>query len=152
MDAQDFRSLQEAYMDVVEGAAGNVAVTTGLYTYTPDASHFYVITGIVQGSTSAFVLTPRKGSDIVDYTQTTNIDPVNGLEFKVYPNPFNDRIFIDNANKLTRAVVCNIAGQRVIDVEYPGREIRTANLVSGVYVVTLFTEDGIVGTERVIKK
>ena len=25
MDAQDFRSLQEAYMDVVEGAAGNVA-------------------------------------------------------------------------------------------------------------------------------
>ena len=134
------------------GAAGNVAVTTGLYTYTPDASHFYVITGIVQGSTSAFVLTPRKGSDIVDYTQTTNIDPVNGLEFKVYPNPFNDRIFIDNANKLTRAVVCNIAGQRVIDVEYPGREIRTANLVSGVYVVTLFTEDGIVGTERVIKK
>ena len=72
--------------------------------------------------------------------------------FKVYPNPFNDHITIDNNDKLTRVVVVNIAGQRVIDIEYPNREIRTANLVSGVYVISLYTEDGIAKSERIIKR
>ena len=90
-------------------------------------------------------------SDIVDLT-ITEVDPVPTVEFSVYPNPFNNYITIENHDKLTRAVVTNIAGQRVIDVEYPGSEIRTANLVSGVYVISLFTDDGIAKTERIVKR
>jgi hypothetical protein len=90
-------------------------------------------------------------SDIVDLGATpANIIP--GVEFKVYPNPFNDRITIENHSKLTRVLVTNIAGQRVLDIEYPTREIRTANLVSGVYVVSMFTENGIAKTERIVKR
>jgi uncharacterized protein YceK len=84
----------------------------------------------------------------------TGIDKglVDGIEFKVYPNPFNDHIKIDNFDKLTRVVVTNIAGQRVLDIEYPSYEIRTGNLVTGVYVVTLITDDTIVKSERIIKR
>jgi len=82
----------------------------------------------------------------------TSVDPDLANTFKVYPNPFNDHITIDNNDKLTRVVVVNIAGQRVIDIEYPNREIRTANLVSGVYVISLYTEDGIAKSERIIKR
>jgi hypothetical protein len=113
--------------------------------------HFYNVTGIVNGRLDAFKLEPRMESDVVDITAT----PVeNELEntFKVYPNPFNAQITIDNNEKLTRVVISNIAGQRVIDIEYPTREIRTANLVSGIYVVSLYTESGIVKTERMIKR
>jgi hypothetical protein len=39
-----------------------------------------------------------------------------------------------------------------MDVEYPSYEIRTANLVSGVYVVSMFTEDGLAKTERIVKR
>jgi len=77
---------------------------------------------------------------------------IPNIQFKVYPNPFNDYIKIDNADKLTRVVISNIAGQSVIDVMYPGQEVRTPNLVSGVYIATLFTEDGIVKTERIVKR
>ncbi len=83
--------------------------------------------------------------------KTGNKDIVT-VNFKVYPNPFNDRIMIDNNDKLTRVIVSNIAGQRVIDIEYPGHEIRTANLVSGVYIISLYTEDGRAKTERMIKR
>jgi hypothetical protein len=86
-------------------------------------------------------------------TTTTAVDPVFGaVDYNVYPNPFNDRIFIDNNDKLTRVVVSNIAGQRVIDVEYPQHEIRTGALVSGLYFVNMFTESGIVKTSKMIKK
>ncbi|WP_319592275.1 T9SS type A sorting domain-containing protein [uncultured Draconibacterium sp.] len=95
-----------------------------------------------------------------DWTFTTGEDWATGvtplepetLEFKVYPNPFNDFIRIDNADKLDRVVVSNIAGQRILDIEYPSYEIRTGNLVTGVYVVTLISNDEIVKSERIIKR
>ena len=83
----------------------------------------------------------------------TDVNDINNeLEFAVYPNPFNDFIRIDNADKLDRVVVSNIAGQRILDIEYPSYEIRTGNLVTGVYVVTLISNDEIVKSERIIKR
>jgi len=99
----------------------------------------------------AFKIEPRMASDIVDLT-LTDINPVPVIAFKVYPNPFSEYIQIDNNDKLVRAVIINIAGQKVMDIEYPENRIRTANLVSGVYVISLFTEDGIAKTERIIKR
>lgn len=97
--------------------------------------------------------------DIGAWTFTTGPDvatPVapefETFEFKVYPNPFNDRIMIDNNEKLVRVVISNIAGQRVIDVEYPEHIIRTGDLVSGMYIVSMFTEEGIAKTSKIIKK
>jgi hypothetical protein len=90
-------------------------------------------------------------SDIVDLGATP-APIISGVEFKVYPNPFNEKITIENYSKLTRVLVTNIAGQRVLDIEYPTREIRTANLVSGVYVVSMFTESGLAKTERIVKR
>jgi len=128
-----------------------VLVNDWMYAYKPVKGQYYTVTGVVNGRLDAFKIEPRMVSDIIDL-KTTDIAPVVTVEFKVYPNPFNDHIIIENNDKLTRLVVSNIAGQRVIDVEYPGNEIRTANLVSGVYVISLFTEDGIAKTERMIKR
>ncbi len=133
----------------------SVVVNNWLYAYDTDsiiAGNFYNVTGVVNGKLNAFTLEPRMEEDIVDITKTTPavITP-ESVEFKVYPNPFNDYIYIDNYDKLTRVVISNIAGQRVMDIEFPTREIRTENLVSGVYVVSMFTEDGRAKTERIIK-
>lgn len=132
----------------------NNIITIGKYmfTYTPDAGDFYNVTGIVNGALDLFRLDPRKVADVVNITKTTDVPVVDAIDFKVYPNPFNNELNIDNHDKLSRVTVTNIAGQRVLDVQYPERVIRTANLVSGVYIVTLFTEDGIVKSERIVKR
>ncbi len=129
----------------------NVIVNDWLFAYEPVEGNFYNVTGIVNTRLEAYKLEPRMESDIEDLT-ATSAPIVQGAEFKVYPNPFNDRIYIDNNDKLTRVVISNIAGQRVLDMEYPTREIRTANLVSGVYVVSMFTENGLAKTERIVKR
>jgi len=121
-----------------------------MYTYTPVAGHYYDVTGIVNGANLR--LDPRKLADVVDLSETTDISVIDAIDFKVYPNPFNTELNIDNYDKLTRVTLTNIAGQRVIDVQYPERVIRTANLVSGVYVVTLFNESGIVKSDRIVKR
>ncbi len=84
-------------------------------------------------------------------TVTDVVDLVN-VDFKVYPNPFNNFIRIDNSEKLDRVIISNIAGQRIMDIENPTHEIRTGNLVTGVYVVTLISNDEIVKSERIIKR
>jgi large repetitive protein len=132
-------------------AASMVAVNKWMYTYTPVAGNFYNVAGIVNGRLSDYKLEPRMASDITDLT-ATNAPVVSAVDFKVYPNPFNDRISIDNHDKLTRVVITNIAGQKVMDVQFPEREIRTANLISGVYVISLFTEDGMVKSDRIVKR
>jgi hypothetical protein len=129
----------------------NITVNDWMYKAVPVAGHFYDVTGIVNGRLDAFKLEPRMESDVVDLT-TTGVNPNYESDFKVYPNPFNNQITIDSNDKLTRVVISNIAGQRVIDIEYPNREINTANLVSGIYVISLYTESGIAKTERMIKK
>jgi methionine-rich copper-binding protein CopC len=128
-----------------------VAVNKWFYTYTPVAGTYYNVAGIVNGRYSDYKLEPRMASDITDLTDT-NAPVVPVVDFKVYPNPFNDRISIVNHDKLTRVVITNIAGQRVMDVQFPESEIRTANLVSGVYVISLFTEDGMVKSDRIVKR
>lgn len=117
-------------------------VNDWLYAYEPTEGNFYDVTGIINGMNDDYKLEPRMESDIVDLTATP-ADMISGdLELNVYPNPFNQYIRIENNHKVARAVISNIAGQRVLDVKYPDAEIRTAKLVSGVYVVSLFTEDG----------
>ena len=101
---------------------------------------------------SNYRMEPRMASDITDITVETGINGGSKVEFKVYPNPFSNYINIENAERLSRVVVTNIAGQRVMDVQYPERRISTSNLVNGVYVISLFTEDGIVKSDRIVKR
>ena len=131
--------------------ANNALVNDWLYFATVTKGNYYDVTGIVNARLDNYKLEPRIESDVKDLT-VTKVDPELANTFKVYPNPFNDQITIDNNEKLTRVVISNIAGQRVIDIEYPTREIRTANLVSGIYVISLYTENGIAKTERMIKR
>jgi hypothetical protein len=88
----------------------------------------------------------------VNYTSVNSGAELEDITFSVYPNPFSSFIRIDNYDKLTRVVLTNIAGQRVLDIEYPSYEIRTGNLVTGVYVVTLIADGEIVKSERIIKR
>jgi hypothetical protein len=131
----------------------NVNVNDWFYTYDAlVAGNFYNVAGVVNARMSNYRMEPRMESDIYDITVETDIPVISAADYKVYPNPFNDVINIDNSDKLSRVIITNIAGQRVMDVQYPERTVSTSNLVSGVYVISLFTEDGMVKSDRIVKR
>ena len=82
----------------------------------------------------------------------TSAPEIAHSNFKLYPNPFNNELNIDNHNKLSRVIITNIAGQRVMDIQFPERTISTSNLVSGVYIVTMVTNEGTTQSERIVKR
>ena len=153
------KSARALAVDITTGAwvihtedSIDIVVNDWLFSYTPTIGNLYNVSGVINGQGNNYKLEPRKDVDVVDLTTSSVYQTLINEQFKVYPNPFNDKIYIDNSDKLTRVVVINIAGQRVIDVEYPGHEIRTDNLVSGIYVVSMFTENGISKTVKIVKK
>ena len=84
---------------------------------------------------------------------TPVVDIENGsLEFKVYPNPFVDYVNVENASKLSKIVVTNIAGQTVKEVVNPTQRIQLNELRSGVYFVSLYDGNTVIKTAKVIKR
>jgi hypothetical protein len=135
---------------VYDAAVGGLDKATE-YFVTVNAGAFEDMTGnAFAGVTANTTWTFTTGADFA----TGVPDPVDGsLEFKVYPNPFVDNVNVDNADKLSRIIITNVAGQRVKDIVSPTSVVKLGDLNSGLYFITLITKDGAVAkTERIIKK
>ncbi len=127
----------------------SVIVSSRLYAFSPVADNVYDVTGVVTFRDSVYRIEPRMEADV---SFVTSVDLTPDVSFNVYPNPFNNYIKISNNNKLTRVIISNIAGQRVIDVTDPTAEISTSQLISGVYIINMFSEDKLVKTSRIVKQ
>jgi hypothetical protein len=79
---------------------------------------------------------------------TTGVESDILSNLKVYPNPFNDNIFISLADKVSRVIITNITGQVVMDVPLHSPQISTSHLSKGVYLVIFYANNG----ERVVRK
>ena len=74
-------------------------------------------------------------------------------DVKLYPVPSNNTVTIESPVDLSRIVVSNIVGQVIQTIENPTQlqTISVANYATGVYMVTLFDNNGNSTTQRLIK-
>jgi hypothetical protein len=69
----------------------------------------------------------------------------------VYPNPATATIFVPSA-QVWRAVVSDMAGRAVIEKLHPS-QIDISKLASGVYIVSLFDDNGkLIASQKVTKR
>jgi hypothetical protein len=121
----------------------------------------YVFTGIYAGTYNYAIY--KEGYDLVEGAVTvTNADVVEpitliitGLNTNIltglstYPNPFSNQITISNPLLVSRMVVANLVGQVVMDVRTNGAAtVETANLSTGIYLVTFEAANG----DRIVRK
>ena len=82
-----------------------------------------------------------------------NIDEYEETACKVYPNPANDRLYIEAGTEINEVVVYDIYGRRQV-TETPSRQgnvaIDVENLKAGIYFVKINTEKGNI-VKRIIK-
>ncbi len=131
-----------------------IAVSNYIYgTYSSILDHKYAVIGVVYQRNADYKVEPRMEGDITDLSVLNGVDN-NALSMKVYPNPFDKYISLNVSNdvKITKAVITNIAGQLVKEIINPNNTISTSELRSGVYFISLHTEDGVAKTERIIKR
>ena len=139
-------TIEYVYDETIGGLAVNAA-----YYVTVDADAIEDMSGnAFAGISDPAEWTFTTGADLA----TGVVDPVSdSLEFKVYPNPFSEYVKVENADKLSRIIISNVAGQRVKDIVSPTETIQTSDLRSGIYFMTLITKDDVVAkTERIVKR
>jgi hypothetical protein len=127
-----------------------VKIDNQLYFYNPDMGQRYHVEGVVNYTWSEYKIAPTVEEDVEIVTGLQALD----INIEVYPNPFNDYVAFRVAGQveISKAVITNIAGQLIKEVINPDNTISTTELRSGVYFISLHTEDGIAKTERIIKR
>jgi len=75
-------------------------------------------------------------------------------DVKMYPNPANDMLTLTNLNNVRRIQITNIVGQIMDVVNNPAetQTINVANYAAGVYMVTMFDNNGNTTTHRLVKR
>lgn len=131
---------------VYDATKGGLDKNTDYYVFL-DAGAFKDVAGNASGAVATSTAWTFKTGDFA----TVVVDP-NASVFKVYPNPFVDYVTVTNASELSKVVVSNIAGQVVKEVVYPDGTIQLNELRSGVYFITLYQDNEVVSTVKLLKR
>lgn len=112
-------------------------------------SHTYIPSANNQDYTVTLVISNDCGSDTLTTTVTidgTSIRDLDAGVLKMYPNPTQQTVTIDNQSKymMKNIVITNVLGQQVMTVKAESNQqtIDVSKLTSGMYHVTIEFEEG----------
>ncbi len=94
--------------------------------------------------TNTFTTTVQNALSTVETVQ-------NGSDIVIYPNPVKDILYFRTDQKVTKAEIFDGAGRKVASFGVKENQIDIAALKSGLYMIRIFTKDG-VSVKKVIKK
>ncbi|MCK4661925.1 MAG: lamin tail domain-containing protein [Bacteroidales bacterium] len=98
-------------------------------------------------------------NDVI-YVDSVTITPVGVEEITlfdkidIYPNPFNEIIYLNNVEQIKKIVIYNIIGQDVLHVDGKEKQlikINTTELKDGLYIISIFDINGNIKTKKIIK-
>ena len=87
----------------------------------------------------------RERTIVVEDCTTASIDDQNQLNISIYPNPTNDKLFIQGLSDATEVSIYNILGKEVISTKNTSN-INVKALPKGVYIIRI--SDGVGQTNR----
>ncbi len=128
---------------------GLVDVTPIFIRFTPDLEETYNGEVVVSSEGVSNIIIAVSGST------PTNIEEEKVPDLNVYPNPFSNNIYIDNANSISRVTLVNMVGQVISDINTNGEQsltIPTARLTKGVYLIIVQKANGEREVRRLVKE
>jgi hypothetical protein len=108
----------------------------------------------------AFVYTGTDGANFnidkifIGY-EGLKVNPSNLDITNVYPNPFNNILSLKNIQRFQRVTISNTLGQIIFSYHLTGNEEEALNLSflqRGLYILTFYTEKGIIVSRKIIKR
>jgi len=117
-------------------------------------SPYSVIAADIDGDGDMDVISASQNDNKIAWykNQTLGVDDFRENDFKIYPVPSNEKVFIaskhDNIRQIT---VFDMLGQRVMQLTGDHREMDISQLQAGMYVVSIKTDRGIV-SKKIIKE
>ncbi len=84
----------------------------------------------------------------------SGIDDNELANIKIFPNPVNDILYLENVSEISQISIYNIVGQKIITVNNNGSNnvnINTSEIHQGIYFVAIQNNDN-TRTVKIIKK
>ena len=140
------------------------------YVLNPINSEFYDLqvsfdaTGVSPGIYHASITASDNGTPVesatknftfkVVYENMVAINQIVPSEFKIYPNPTNQILNITFNNKGNNKVqLHDLTGKQLVEKEMnEHQQLDLNNLTEGIYLITLYSNNEIIGIERIVKK
>ncbi len=148
----------------IEGASVNLL---GEGTQTTNASGQTVFSNVLSGSNLTYIVTSPEHATITDTIASfTNdmietvkiryvgIEKIANNEIKIFPNPVNNILHIENINAVKRISIKNITGQIIRDFEMNGQnkvEITTKDMEQGCYIISFKGNNNYIEVKKIIK-
>jgi hypothetical protein len=129
-------------------------VGSSLYAFTPELGQEYnSVTGCISYAEESWRILPRNTNDI-SVTIDNTIDQISKESIKMFPNPVNNNLYIENLQGINKITIANILGQTVYVSPLITSQItiNTSELNKGIYIVTFTSQDGLTHSEKIIKK
>jgi hypothetical protein len=83
----------------------------------------------------------------------SGIGAENLIKPNAYPNPFSNSISITNADKVRRVIIYNSIGKQLMNIQLLGQKtINTAELPSGIYLISIENNNGEKQVKKLIKQ
>ena len=121
----------------------------------PETEYCFTVTAVntvgeSEHSEEACATTPAEGEDPIN--PDSNIEVAEN-DFVIYPNPVNDRLYIETETEVKEVVVYDIFGrqQELSAISHQLSAIDVSNLNSGIYFVKVVTSEGEI-VKRFVKK
>ena len=88
-----------------------------------------------------------------DITEPVNVNEIISENINIYPNPFNNHIYINNADNISRIVITNIIGKKVLEKSIINKQkFDTSYLKNGIYLLTIEFDNGKRLSGKIIKQ
>jgi hypothetical protein len=82
---------------------------------------------------------------------STAINEIENTNFKIYPNPAKDEIFIKSESQIKKVEIYSLMGLLLLSESNFNEKISMRNFAEGVYLVKIYTDKGSV-VSKVVKK
>jgi len=83
-------------------------------------------------------------------TLSTNVSTNEKINFKIYPNPAQDKITVTTSQQNINITIYTITGEKII--ETTSKTINTSNFAKGCYIIEIKNENGFSRREKLIIK
>ncbi|MHB0755938.1 T9SS type A sorting domain-containing protein [Polaribacter sp. M15] len=86
-------------------------------------------------------------------TSSLSVDNFSKFNFRTYPNPADDNLYLSAANTIEKIEIYNLLGKQVINQQISNKTYKTniSDLSQGVYLLKVYI-DGVVGTRKFVKR
>lgn len=121
-------------------------VAPGEYDYSVEKEGFETKNGTIRVGRADV----EENVTLIIKTGITEDNELSGL--KIYPNPFNDQITIDDVSQVKRIRIIDITGQLVKDIPASGNVVSTTDLSEGIYLFIIESHTGKQVVHRLIKR